>query len=327
MGRKLEASLAILNGAIGDYLARTGNGLATELCFVARIGESPLALERQSLVNACPGATPRVALFVHGLMCTESVWEMKDGTDYGTRLARDLGYTPIYVRYNSGRAIADNGASLSRSLDALIAEYPGPLEEIMPVGHSMGGLVVRSACHVARLAKSHWLSRVRRAIYVGTPHLGAPLERVGRTVAKVLRAIDDPYTRLVAEIGDLRSEGVKDLGDADLRHEDRGAARGLGLRDPRHPVPLLPEIQHFLVAGSLSADPWIAALFGDAIVPVRSATAGQVDSLRRGAIPPSHVKLLAGLSHVMMARDSEVYAAIRDWCQGGETRGLGGRPG
>ena len=96
---------------------------------------------------------------------------------------------------------------------------------------------------------------MRRAIYLGTPHLGTPLERVGRVIAKLLRAVPDPYAQLAAQLAELRSDGVKDLGDADLRHQDR--ARGqprIGLRDPRHPVPLLPELQHYLIAGSLSTD-------------------------------------------------------------------------
>ena len=31
MGKKLELALGILNGTIGDYLAQTGNGLATPM--------------------------------------------------------------------------------------------------------------------------------------------------------------------------------------------------------------------------------------------------------------------------------------------------------
>jgi triacylglycerol lipase len=314
MGRKLEATLAVLNGAIGDYLARTGNGLATETSLVPRIGAEPLRLDRRAVAAEYPLATARVALFVHGLMCTETIWEMADGSDYGARLAVDLGYVPVYLRYNSGLAIAENGARLSAALDAFAEAYPVPIEELVPVGYSMGGLVVRSACHEARLEKRGWLSLVHRAIYVGTPHLGAPLERVGRTVATVLRAIDDPYTRLVAQLADLRSDGVKDLGNADLRHEDR--APRVRLRDARHPVPLLPEIQHYLVAGSLSEDPTgLAALFGDALVPVRSATDGLVDPTS-DVLPPSHVKILGGRSHMMLAHDPAVYDVIRTWCEG-----------
>ena len=315
MGKKLEASLAVLNGAIGDYLVRTGNGLATAMGLVSRTGDpAPLTLERAALSRALPAASPRVALLVHGLMSTASIWTMADGTDYGALLARDLGYTAVYLRYNSGLAIPDNGASLSRALDAFVAAYPVPIESLVTIGHSMGGLVIRSACHVGRLEGPRaWLPLVQKAIYVGTPHLGAPLERVGRAVARLLRTIDDPYTRLIAEIADLRSDGLKDLGDADLRHEDR-AARGARLRDPHHPVPLLPEIQHYLVAGALSESPWLATLFGDSVVPVRSATAGLVD-LTSGALPPSHVKILDGTSHLMLARDPQVYDAIREWCR------------
>jgi hypothetical protein len=315
VGRKLEASLAVLNGAIGDYLARTGNGLATEMAVLARVGDdAPLSLDRASVAGALGDrATPRLAVFVHGLMCTETIWEMPDGTDYGTRLAQDAGYTPLYLRYNSGLAIADNGARLAVTLDALVEAYPTPIEEIVPIGYSMGGLVVRSSCHVATQAgSSRWLPLVKRAVYLGTPHNGAPLERVGRTVARVLRAIDDPYTRLVAEIADLRSSGVKDLGHADLRYEDR--VEGPRLRDPRHPVPLLPSIRHYLAAGSLSADPWLTMLFGDAMVPVSSATAGLADGTR-DVLPPDHIKVFPGLSHLMMTRDPHIYEAVRAWCR------------
>ncbi|MGZ6126481.1 MAG: esterase/lipase family protein [Myxococcales bacterium] len=301
MRNAVEASLAILNGYLGDYLARTGNGLATEMTFVTKVrGGSRVRLERLSLERAYPAASPRVAVLLHGLMCTESIWEMRDGSDYGALLARDLGMTPIYARYNTGLPVAENGANLCRALDALVADYPLPIEEVIPIGHSMGGLVIRSAAHVASLQRSRWLPLVRRAIYVGTPHLGAPLERVGRAVTKLLRALPDPYTRLIADIGDLRSAGIKDLGD--------------GLRDPRHPIPLLPGIRHYLIAGSLSDDPRIAALFGDALVPVPSATDGHVDP-RRELIPPGHVRLMTGLGHLTLAHHDDLYPSIRSWCE------------
>ena len=77
-------------------------------------------------------------------MCTEDAWTFPDGSDYGSLLARDLGYTPISLRYNTGRAIPDNGADLARLLGQLVAEYPVPIAEILPLGFSMGGQVIRS---------------------------------------------------------------------------------------------------------------------------------------------------------------------------------------
>jgi hypothetical protein len=322
MGKKLELAIAILNGAVGDHLARTSNGLATSMTCVVDGRELPV--ERGAILRAHPKATARVAVLVHGLMCTEDIWSYPDGSDYGSLLARDHGYTPFYLRYNSGLSIASNGAALAALLERLVAEYPIPIDELVPIGFSMGGLVVRSACHVASLARGNdaestahrWLPLVHRAMYVGTPHRGAPMERAGRFVAKVLRAVPDPYTQLAAELADLRSDGVKDLGDADLRAEDRYAVRPrqVGLRDPRHPVPLLAAIQHYLVAGSLSTDVRLASLFGDSIVPLASATDGSCIDAATFALPPSHVRIVSGASHMTLAHDPSVYEHVRAWC-------------
>ncbi len=320
MGRKLESALAVLNGLVGDHLARTGNGLETPMAFVSR--HEPIRMDRASISAAYPGATSRVVVLVHGLMNTEWCWELPDGSDYGSLLARDAGFTPLYVRYNSGLAIADNGVALARLLDNLVRAYPLPIEEILVVGYSMGGLVVRSAFHEAVLRASAFLPLVRRVIYVGTPHLGAPYERVGRVVSSLLRAVPDPYTQLIADIANLRSAGLQDLGDADLRHEDRGRRSvGIRLADWRHPVPLLPQVKHYLIAGSLSNVPWLRELFGDSVVPVPSALAGGTGRSAASNETDTDVglvhavRLLSGRSHVALACDPEVYAQILAWSE------------
>jgi triacylglycerol lipase len=293
MGAKVESALSVLNGIVGDYLVRTGNPLAMPM----------VCLPREGLPNAT-----RAVVLVHGLMGTETNWTFENGEDYGSMLGRDFGWAPRYLRYNTGLPIARNGADLSKTLDALVAGWDGPLDEIMLLGHSMGGLVTRAACHVAGLQGSAWLSKVKRAIYVGTPHLGAPMERVGRVVAKVLKAVDDPYTQLIAQIAELRSDGIKDLGNADLREEDRARRlAGVRLSDPRHPVPLLPQIRHLLIAGTIHPAPWAGALFGDAMVPLGSATNGLLDA-----------KILPGILHMPLAHRMEVYDAIRAWLGEGE---------
>jgi pimeloyl-ACP methyl ester carboxylesterase len=249
-------------------------------------------------------------------MNTESIWRCADGSDYGARLAADLGYTPLYLRYNSGRSIADNGAALSQLLESLVESYPRPIDQLLLLGYSMGGLVIRSACHFAGLEQRSWLGKVKRAIYIGTPHRGAPLERAGRTIAGLLRAIPDPYPQLFGDIANLRSAGIQDLGLAHLRHEDRAAAvSDRLLRDPRHPVPLLASIQHYLIAGSWLRDPRLAALFGDAVVPLASATDGACFDAASRALPPDHVKLFPGLAHLDLPRDALVYAALRAFCE------------
>lgn len=275
MGAKLGAALAILNGAVGDYLHGTGNGLAIEM----------------TVARGVPG--PRVVVFLHGLMCTEDVWSFPDGTDYGALLERDLFVSPLYLRFNTGRRVAESGVELARLLEQLVERHP-EIGEILLVGFSMGGLVVRSATHVASEAKMRWLPLVTRAFYVGTPHLGSPWERLGRGLVELLRGIDDPYMGLAAELADIRSGGIKDLGD------------------PAHPFPLLPAIRHHFVAG-LVEPRYLARLVGDALVPLASGTNGAVSDPE--ALLPHHVKILPGLSHMTLAHHPDVYAQLRAWCE------------
>ena len=321
MGRTLDMAIGALNGAVGDYLARTGNGLATDTeCFAHG---APLPLTEGAIRAVHPKPSARVVVLVHGLMCTEAVWSFDDGGDYGSLLQTELDFTPYYVRYNSGLPIPDSGASLSAMMQRLVDAHPVAIEELVLIGFSMGGLVVRAACHAASSPRdvdgargSGWLSKVTRAIYVGTPHLGAPLERLGRAFTRLMHAIPDPYTRLIAQLGDLRSDGLKDLGDADVRHEDRARRRPhVSLRDPKHPVPMLPSIRHYLVAGSLSKDPIVSAFFGDALVPVPSGTDGLCVDRLGMLLPPSHVKLITGVAHITLAHHRDVYAQIKEWVQ------------
>lgn len=311
MGSLLEQAIGALNGAVGDYLARTGNGLATELTLVK--DGRPLPADAASLRAAYDGASPRVALLVHGLMCSEDIWSFDDGSDYGAMLQRDLGLCPLYLRYNSGLSIPENGASLSGLLDRLLEAFPTPIESLVLIGYSMGGLVVRSACHDAKERNRPWLSRVERAIYVGTPHLGAPLERAGRVLSRLLHSVDDPTTRLAATLAELRSDGIKDLGDADLRHEDRARrVPTFSLRDPRHPVPLLDEFPHFLVAGSRFDDRWTRTLFGDLVVTLPSATDGRWH--HDAAHPIDGVAFVDRTNHVALAHDARVYEHLLRFC-------------
>lgn len=189
-----------------------------------------------------------------------------------------------------------------------------PIRELLLIGYSMGGLVVRSACHVGVLAQHAWLALVKDAIYVGTPHRGAPMERVGRVVQRLLQVVDDPYTKLIADIANLRSDGIKDLGDSDIRHEDRARrVISVRLRDPEHPVPLLPSIRHHLIAGAFVAEPWVAELLGDMVVPLGSAanSAGQLAT----SIDGKRVKVFPKLTHLDVPRNADVYAQIQTWCK------------
>jgi len=255
--QRREAVLAALNGVLGDHLAATGNPLAIPMRL--RRGSSALELTPAGLREAIPRPARRVVLMVHGLCRNDLQWRRK-GHDHGAVLARaEPRATVLYLHYNTGRAIADNGAELAAILAALVPAWPVPLEEIAIVAHSMGGLVARSACAQAAAARHAWLRLLRSIVFLGTPHAGAPLERGGHWVDAVLDA--SPYTAAFAQLGRIRSAGI-----TDLRH-------GLDMPLPRG-------VACHAIAGSIARRAGEARerLLGDGLVPLDSA-------LGRGAGP------------------------------------------
>jgi pimeloyl-ACP methyl ester carboxylesterase len=204
--------------------------------------------------------------------------------------------------------IAESGRDLAKLLKALAAAYPPPIEEIVLIGHSMGGLVIRGACDPARAETGNWLKRVKRIIYIGTPHDGADLERFAHLTAGTLRAIPNHVTRLVADILNLRSVGVKDL------------RRGMPLSDSGSP-PWLPSAHHYLLLGTLTKDPEhpVGRLFGDALVRVprgENETECEVAGEKAGEVSSPRITIFPGVHHLRLAHDATVYRRIRKICAG-----------
>ena len=202
-----RAVLSALNGAFGDTLERQGNALALPMAF--RRGGRDLELARTALADAYPNAKRRLAVFVHGLCETDDAWKLGAArhVPYGHRMEIELGYSPLYLRYNTGRHISENGREFADTLESLIAAWPVPVDEVVLIGHSMGGLVARSACHYG--ADSNCVAKVRHVITLGTPHHGAPLEQVTNAASAALARL--PETRPLARALNIRSSGIKDL--------------------------------------------------------------------------------------------------------------------
>jgi len=184
--------LSALNGVLGDHLEASTNTLAIPMQ-LRREGE-PLDLTRDGL----RGVTGRVLLIVHGLCMNDLQWR-RNGHDHGAALAADGGFTPVYVRYNSGLHISANGQALAEQIEALVRAWPVPIDELVIVAHSMGGLVARSACHYGALARHDWLQNLHQIVFLGTPHQGAPLERGGNWTDLILGS--SPYTIAFARLG------------------------------------------------------------------------------------------------------------------------------
>ena len=307
-----ETLLAALNGVIGDRLVACNNPFATPMTLRYRHE----ALNWKAL-PPMPGITGKVLVLSHGLcMIDLQAHAQYKGheIEHGQALASALGYTPVYLRYNSGLHISQNGRELSAQLEQLVTHWPTPIEELSVVAHSMGGLLIRSAVHYGKQASMRWPDDLRNIVFLGTPHHGAPLERAGSWVDTTRGGT--PYTAPFARLGQLRSAGITDLRyghvlDDDWHAHDRFHRRPDDRRDGALPA----GVACYTVAAPTAAGPSALAdrLIGDGLVPLRSAL-GQHDDVRRNLAFAKESQWIAyRTNHMALRSRPEVTEQIVRW--------------
>lgn len=323
-----DAAIGLVNGSVGDRLHDKQNGLDMGMVFRVRdhyVDPSDGASFAPSMAAAfarderSPG--PRVAVFAHGLATTEWSWVLEAASyhgdpsaTFGSLLERDLGITPVYLRYNTGRRIPTNGRAFAEALEAFVKAYPVPIEELVLVGHSMGGLVIRSACHYGAESKLSWVGLVRRVFCLGSPHQGAPLEKLGFVLASALSSIDLPGTIIPAQILERRSAGIKDLRDGTVVDEHWTARDPDATAEPsKLEVPLLPNVTYYFVATTVTKDVEhpLGHLIGDLLVRVPSGTGPRVTE----STFPIERSRFGGILHHQLQNHPEVYEVVRRGCE------------
>jgi triacylglycerol lipase len=324
-GRRDDA-VAIVNGLFGDTLHERDSRFATPM--TVRVAGTVLPTDAQSLPEvlntAAPNAGSRICVFVHGLMSTESIWGFSNdsSTNYGSLLGEHRDVTVLSVRYNTGRHISNNGRELAHLIAQIVRAWLVRVREINLIGHSMGGLVVRSACHYGRRTRPpgrrlvpgrRWTSKVRRVVLIGVPNTGAGLEVVVNSASAALWSLPVPATRLLGLGLDRRSAGIKDLRfgaivDDDWLERDPGAVR----RHHPHRPDRLRRADHLVIAGSVTEDHEhpVAALIGDALVTSSSAAGLSGDG---ELFPGAVTRVFPKVTHNSLAHHPDVYEAIADW--------------
>ncbi|MEO0425468.1 MAG: alpha/beta hydrolase [Pseudomonadota bacterium] len=291
---------AFLNGAFGDYLVATDNSLATPMSLHHRgVVVDPRDPERSLRPHLHESKPTRLLILVHGLCLHEGHWQ-HNGHDHGAALADDHGFTPLYLRYNTGLAISATGQQLAHLLETLLERWRAPLEDLVIMGHSMGGLVTRSACHHALASDLHWVKRLTKLVFLGSPHHGAPLERAGHLIDRVLQF--SPYSSPISLVSKARSAGI-----TDLRH---GRIVSTG-----EPVPLPPGVDCYAMAAVQGAeqrplrDRWV----GDGLVPLQSALGHHPDRERSLGIPPQQQWVGYRMDHMDLMSHPDVCAKLGEW--------------
>ncbi len=305
-----EAILAALNGVLGDHLAKTANPLAIRMAF--RSGGRALPLQRAALATALPQAGDKLLVLVHGLCMNDLQWR-RGGHDHGEALAAALGFTPVHLHYNTGLHVSTNGRALASQLEQLLGQWPHPIARFAIVAHSMGGLLARSALNYGRAAGHHWPDRLDDLACLGTPHHGAPMERVGQGVDMLLSAT--PYAGPFGRLAKLRSAGITDLRHGNLIDEDWvGGDRFDSAADRRKAVPLPAGPRCYAIAATMAQEGGLKdKLLGDGLVPVASALGKHRLAKRTLKFPPEHQRVFEQTSHMQLLSSAEVSEQLREW--------------
>lgn len=291
--------VAIINGIHGDHLEATGNPLAIPMTLRVD-GQQVDVRSPVASLTQCLGRAPRSKLIVliHGLCMNDGQWR-RNGYSHADRFRTEVAADVLHLHYNSGRQIHDNGASLAGLLESLVSNWNDAPPDLVLIGHSMGGLVARSAC--AQAAGSRWLQQVKQIIVLGSPHHGAPLERGGFHLDQILGL--SPYLSPFAKIGKTRSAGIQDL-----RH-------GRILPGDPRPVPLPSRIPCFAMAARLDpVDHERANQFiGDGLVPLASALGDHPDPAWQLGIPAARRQIMRDRGHLELLWDEQVGATLVRW--------------
>jgi pimeloyl-ACP methyl ester carboxylesterase len=306
-----EAIRAALNGVIGDYLEKKENPLTIDMHF--RYQSKVVQLDNQGFNEAYSNINGKILVMVHGSCMNAIQWTQKEH-NHGAALAKELDKTPIYLNYNSGRHISTNGQELNDLLEKLVMQWSVPIEEIVILAHSMGGLVARSALYYGQKQGNTWTEHLKKIIFLGTPHHGALLERTGNYLDVILEAI--PYARPFARLGKVRSAGVTDLRygnliDDDWKDNDRFEILG----DQRQHIQLPSHIDCYSIAAvnGKASESISSNVIGDKLVTINSALGHHNDPSKKLNFNDEYTHVVYECSHLDLLNNSSVYAKLKKW--------------
>jgi pimeloyl-ACP methyl ester carboxylesterase len=312
MGEK-ETILAILN-VVGDYLQENKNPLTISMAL--RQNGAAIDFDKIKAENNDKKVNGKILLMVHGLCMNDIQWTWK-GHNHGEILAESFDFTPVYLHYNTGLHISENGQKMNLILEELIEKWAVPVEEIVILVHSMGGLLSRSAVHYAAENGQSWTKLLTKIIFLGTPHHGSPLERIGNHVDRLLTAI--PYAKPFARLGKMRSSGITDLRFGSLVTEDwQGRDRFEKQTDERKIIPLPKSVACYTIAATIGkiGDNLKEKTIGDGLVQLKSALGKHENEARDLGFKPENTMILYEANHLDLLNDKRVLEQVKKWILG-----------
>jgi hypothetical protein len=175
----------------------------------------------------------------------------------------------------------------------------------------MGGLVARSACHVAETNGLAWRQTLRKLVCLGTPHHGSPVERGGSLIHGLIGI--SRYSAPIARLAQIRSAGVTDMRFGYVSDEHwQGQDRFARAADCRRELALPAGVECFAMAATTAKESR-DKLPGDGLVPVESALGRHEQPELTLQFPEAHTWVALGTGHLDVLHRPEVYNKLQEW--------------
>jgi pimeloyl-ACP methyl ester carboxylesterase len=308
---KKEIILSVLNGVIGDYLEEKENPLKITMQF--RYQSKTLAIDPKSIKAAYPKVNGKILLMIHGSCMNDLQWTRKDH-NHGKIIATELNKTPIYLKYNSGLHISSNGKNLNNLLEELVKNWPVPIEELVIIAHSMGGLVSRSALYYGEKNQKKWTKHVKKIVFLGTPHHGSYVERTGNYLDLILESIH--YAKPFARLGKIRSAGITDLRYGNLIDEDWKDDNRFEIKnDKRRNIKLSKQIEFYTIAAVIGNETASLStqILGDTLVDVKSALGQHKNPDKNLNFKKENIWISYDSNHLDLLNNPKILDKLKVW--------------
>lgn len=304
--------LPIVNGIIGDKLVENNHKLAISMSF-RRDGKD---VSVQDLNIKRKKKEQTIIIFIHGLIMDEVFWQTptEKKLGFGSRLEKELSIIPLYIRYNTGKHISQNGREFSFLLQKLIDEYNDKIDKVVLITHSMGGLVAKSACYYANKEQHNWVKKLDSVFLLGVPNDGSFLEKIAHLTTTILKIIPNLPTRIVGNISDQRSNGIKDLRLGFLIDEDwESHDDSVYLKANRTNVEPLSFVKYYILVGTIEGkeSSIVNTYFGDGLVSSKSAIGEVFQNHSNKSNPNIKCKIFPETSHIGLLLNPIVYNYIK----------------
>jgi pimeloyl-ACP methyl ester carboxylesterase len=304
----------IINGLFGDKMQKNGHPALVTMSF--RHNSRDISVENLDAYCPLQEHGGNLVLFVHGLMNDETIWKSNPEDlvqRTGSFVENQKRGTILYLRYNTGRHISENGRDLSFLLEKLVQYYPSKINSLTLVCHSMGGLVGRSAGYYAQYLGHRWVSLLKKVFLIGVPNEGSYLARIAHMTQYFLRKADPSVNDTIATLFDIRSNGIKDLSFGFLVDEDwEGTGYEKKKSAPATKVFPLEHVEYYLIAATVtkrSEEKRLFRFFGDGLVEEKSALSRLFieNKLNTGNV---FFRLFETENHLTLLENEEIHSYI-----------------